>query len=170
MMIAEDHPGLLDVEQAAELHQAFEAVDIDAGGALGVRDMGELVDTLVEMQAASSQGGGAGEPEGGSFILSGVRAPTDMEVYEMMSAADPAGKGSMTFPYFAAAVAAFVKTVKRELGTAPPSPEKTTRRAREEDNDDDEYGDDGFDDDDDGSMEEDFEIAVEDEDEDFLGN
>jgi hypothetical protein len=159
-MISEDHPGLLDVEEAAELHEAFEMVDIDGSGQLPVRAMGELVDALVEMQAGRQESLIQQQPEPISCILTGVRMPSDMEMYDMM------------LQYFAAAVADFVKKVKKELGTAPPSPVRPpTEVAAKNDEDDDDYDDDGFDDDDDeGSMEEDFEIAEDDEEEDFLGN
>jgi hypothetical protein len=171
-MISEDHPGLLDVEEAAELHEAFEMVDIDGSGQLPVRAMGELVDALVEMQAGRQESLIQQQPEPISCILTGVRMPSDMEMYDMMHIADPSGKGVMTLQYFAAAVADFVKKVKKELGTAPPSPVRPpTEVAAKNDEDDDDYDDDGFDDDDDeGSMEEDFEIAEDDEEEDFLGN
>ena len=115
-MISEDHPGLLDVEEAAELHEAFEMVDIDGSGQLPVRAMGELVDALVEMQAGRQESLIQQQPEPISCILTGVRMPSDMEMYDMMHIADPSGKGVMTLQYFAAAVADFVKKVKKELG------------------------------------------------------
>ena len=48
--VVDENPGLLNLEQVAELKEAFDLVDIDGNGALASRDMGELMDALAEMQ------------------------------------------------------------------------------------------------------------------------
>ena len=185
--VVDENPGLLNVEQAAELKEAFDLVDIDGNGALASRDMGELMDALTEMQSdriarhsAFAQNVKYAVPlhsasaDAERCIFEGVRPPNDLEIFEMCDVADPRGTGSIDFPAFGVAVASFVKKTLREAGSLPPSPvhgrgREGSGKDDEGDNYDDDYDDDGFDDEEE-SMDEEIEIADDDDEEDFLGN